>query len=61
MEASDSNIAEPVVYTLSFIQQLSRSRQKVPCPVEDCCYSESTAADLKQHFFNHHYTYRLHI
>ena len=66
LDASSLIIAEPVLlaphlYKLSFNQQSGYSQQKVPCPLEDCCYSASTAANLQQHFFNCHYTYRLNI
>ena len=29
--------------------------------MEDCRYTASTATNLQHYFFNHHYTYRLHI
>ena len=66
MDASDSIITKPVVlapysYKLSFIQQSGHSQYKVQRPVEDCLYKAKTAANLQQHFFNRHYTYRLHI
>ena len=65
MDTSSSIIAEPQVlapplYKLSYIQQSGHSQQKVSYLVEDCRYLTSTAANLQRHFFNRHYTYRLH-
>ena len=66
MDAYCPIIAEPVVLApclckLSFIQQSSHSGRKVLCSVEGCQYLKATAANIRQHFFNRHYTYRLHI
>ena len=66
MDASSSIIIKleelaPRLYKLSFIQQSGHSQHKVPCPVRDCCSTAKIAANLWQHSFNCHYTYRLHI
>ena len=66
MDTSGSIINEPVVlapcsYKLSFIHQSVHSQYTVPCLVKDCLYKAKTVANLRRHFFDHHYTYRVHI
>ena len=51
----------PLLYKLSFIRLSGHSRHRVPCPVDRCRYTATTAANLRQHFFNRHYTDSLHI
>ena len=65
MDACSSIITElialaPCLYKLSFKHQ-SRYLHQVPFLVEDCHYTATTAANLQQHFFNRHYTHRLHL
>ena len=65
IDACGSIITEPIAlappsYKLSFKHQSGYSR-RVPCPVEDCRYTATTGANLRRHFFNRHYTHRLHI
>ena len=65
MNACGSIITEPIIlaprsYKLGFKYQSSYSYQ-VPCLVEDYCYTATTTANLLWHFFNPHYTYRLHL
>ena len=65
MDACGSIITEPIAlaprsYKLSFKYQSGYSR-RVPCPVEDCRCTATIAANLQRHFFNRHYTHRLHL
>ena len=65
MDACGSTITEPIAlaprwYTLSFKHQSGYSC-RVSYPAEDCCYTATTAANLQRHFFNYHYTHRLHL
>ena len=65
MDSSSSIINEPAglaprSYKLSFKLQAGYSR-RVPCPVECCQYKAATAANLRRHFFNRHYTDSLHL
>ena len=65
MDVCGSILTEPQAlaprsYKLSFKHQSGYSR-RVPCPVEGCRYKTATAANFRRHFFNRHYTHRLHL
>ena len=52
MDTSGSIIIEleallPCLYKLSYIQQSDHSQYKMPCPVEDYCYTASITANVQ--------------